>query len=164
MLHVRISLHVRIVLHVRVVLQNKHILELKQIVRCVVCCPLEIQSFDWMIIRSARYYYICFSFCCHLKGEAEFGRSYLLQCCFYVLHTFSLFIELLDWLTLTLFQNVKTTKYCAAPTEKWPTAQRKNFATTLLRLDGIVSKDKREQKCPLGAPLAADAGLMVRDG
>ena len=103
-----------------------------------------------------------FFFLLSLKGEAGFERSSLLQCCFYVLFIFSLFIELLDW--LTLFQNAKTTKYWAAPTEKWHTAQRKNFATTLLRLDGIVSKERREQKCPLGAPLRADVGLMVRDG
>ena len=41
-----------------------------------------------------------FFFLLWLKGEVGFGRSFLLQCCFYVLHIFSLFIELLDWLTL----------------------------------------------------------------
>ena len=48
-------------------------------------------------MRCAHYYYIFFLLF-SLKGEAAgFGRSSLLQCCFNVLHIFSLFIELLDW-------------------------------------------------------------------
>ena len=40
-----------------------------------------------------------------------------------------------------------------------------SFATILLDLHGFVSKETREQKCPLRAPsFSADAGQTLRDG
>ena len=65
---------------------------------------------------------------------------------------------------LSVFQNVKTTKYWAMPTEKWQTTIGPSFATILLDLHGFVSKETRERKCPLSAPIHADAGQTLRDG
>ena len=63
--------------------------------------------------------------------------------------------ECTDWapgLVYSLFQNAKTTKYWAAPTERWHTTQEHTFATALLGVDSFASKETREQKCPLRAP------------